>query len=215
MWRSRLEVMAPALVVASMALLHCASTTRQLHYVGLSLPLGRVLPVWGRSLELRGGGGAGAGENGDAAGTAPAVSGNKLQKEQGGTVSVESCSCGGTAGDDMHPPDPPSEEQTNEEMMEKMVGAMVTVNLKMGPQVRGRLQSIDGQMNMMLQRPVEQWVNGTLVSVDDADVFVRCHNVLDFGVVRGTEDPATVKILQDLGIRPAEDWDDSPTAPPC
>ena len=97
--------------------------------------------------------------------------------------------------------------------MQKMVGALVTVNLKIGPQVRGRLLTIDAQWNMMLQRPVEQWVNGTLAAVDDADVFVRCHNVVDFGVLRGTQDPATVKILQDMGIRPGEGWDDSPPAP--
>lgn len=120
---------------------------------------------------------------------------------------VENCSCGGTAGDASHPRDAPG-EHTYEEAMAKMVGAMVTVNLKMGPQVRGRLLSIDEQMNMVLGRPVEQWVNGTLASVDDADVFIRCHNVVDFGVVRGTDDPATVEILQDLGIRSGEGWED-------
>jgi len=120
---------------------------------------------------------------------------------------VENCTCGGTAGDASHPRDVPG-GHTYEEAMAKMVGAMVTVNLKMGPQVRGRLLSIDEQMNMVLGRPVEQWVNGTLASVDDADVFIRCHNVVDFGVVRGTDDPATVEILQDLGIRSGEGWED-------
>jgi small nuclear ribonucleoprotein (snRNP)-like protein len=97
---------------------------------------------------------------------------------------------------------------TTEEMMQKMIGALVTVSLKVGPQLRGRLKDIDVQMNIMLQRPVEQWVNGTLAAVDDGDVFVRCHNVIDFGVLRGTEDPATVQILEDLGIRPGRGWDD-------
>ena len=105
---------------------------------------------------------------------------------------------------------PGGERPTPEEMMQKMVGAIVTVSLKVGPQLRGRLQAIDGQMNMMLQRPVEQWVNGTLAEVDDNEVFVRCHNVVDFGVLRGTEDPATVQILEDIGIRPGRDWDDCP-----
>ena len=91
--------------------------------------------------------------------------------------------------------------------MARMVGALVTVNLKIGPQLRGRLLSIDEQMNMLLQKPVEQWVDGALVTVDNSDIFVRCHNVVDFGVVRGTEDPATVKILEDIGIRPVRDLD--------
>ena len=86
--------------------------------------------------------------------------------------------------------------------MGKMVGAMVTVNLKIGPKLCGRLASIDAQMNMLLEKPVEQWVNGTLASIDDADVFVRCHNVIDFGVVHGSTDPATVKILSEIGIVP-------------
>jgi small nuclear ribonucleoprotein (snRNP)-like protein len=103
---------------------------------------------------------------------------------------------------------------TTEEMMQKMIGALVTVSLKVGPQLRGRLKDIDVQMNIMLQRPVEQWVNGTLAAVDDGDVFVRCHNVIDFGVLRGTEDPATVQILEDLGIRPGRGWDDEPAHAP-
>ena len=48
-----------------------------------------------------------------------------------------------------------------------------------------------------------------LVSVDEADVFVRCHNVIDFGVLKGTEDPATVKILHDIGIRRDEGWNET------
>ena len=86
---------------------------------------------------------------------------------------------------------------------------MVAVSLKVGPRLCGRLASIDAQMNMVLEKPVEQWVNGTLASVDDADVFVRCHNVIDFGVLQGTTDHATVKILEQIGIRSPSKRDDA------
>jgi len=100
-------------------------------------------------------------------------------------------------------------QQNPQDLMQKMVGAMVAVSLKVGPRLCGRLASIDAQMNMVLEKPVEQWVNGTLASVDDADVFVRCHNVIDFGVLQGTTDHATVKILEQIGIRSPSKRDDA------
>jgi small nuclear ribonucleoprotein (snRNP)-like protein len=117
---------------------------------------------------------------------------------------------GNVTSDGQHPSVQP--EYTQEEMMQKMVGALVTVNLKIGPQLRGRLASIDDQMNILLSRPVEQWVNETLASVDDADIFVRHSNVVDFGVLYGTEDPATHEILRSIGITPGEGWDDGKDA---
>jgi small nuclear ribonucleoprotein (snRNP)-like protein len=118
------------------------------------------------------------------------------------------------SSDERNPPGGNAEihlQPTTEDLMQKMIGALVTVTLKIGPQIRGRLLSIDKQWNIMLQKPVEQWVNNTLVAVDEADVFVRYHNVIDFGVLRGTEDPATVTILQDMGLRPGEEgWGDEP-----
>lgn len=167
-----------------------------------------------RRLSLRGGGSLAEGEQ--AAGGRDSGPGGETGDAEGGreTQGTEACKCGGIAGDEQHPlHGEVSSQQTTEELMQKMVGALVTVTLKIGPQVRGRLLTIDEQWNMMLQRPVEQWVNGTLAAVDDADVFVRSHNVVDFGVLRGSKDPATVKILQDMGIRPGEGWDDSPPAP--
>ena len=186
---------------------------------------------------------------------------------QGSFQTGEAGSCEGFAGDGVHSHPAEMPDQTPGDLMGKMVGAMVTVNLKIGPQLCGRLQTIDTQMNMLLGRPVQQWVNGTvrlsacvcafvcactrttctpaviypqvtfhfsasgqermaadsvhvpdvrcfcacsqLVSVDDADVFVRCHNVIDFGVLKGTEDPATVKILHDIGIRCGEGWNET------
>lgn len=125
----------------------------------------------------------------------------------GGDAS-EQCKSGGSDGDEQQ--HAVAAQPTPEELMGKMVGAMVTVNLKIGPKLCGRLASIDAQMNMMLEKPVEQWVNGTLAAVDDCDMFVRCHNVIDFGVLRGSTDPTTLKILSEIGVRPREGLDHSP-----
>ena len=81
---------------------------------------------------------------------------------QGSFQTAEEGSCEGFAGDGKHPHPAEMPEQTPGDLMGRMVGAMVTVNLKIGPQLCGRLQTIDAQMNMLLGRPVQQWVNGTV-----------------------------------------------------
>ncbi|MGB1603679.1 MAG: LSM domain-containing protein, partial [Promethearchaeia archaeon] len=81
---------------------------------------------------------------------------------QGSFQTAEEGSCEGFVGDGKHPHPAEMPEQTPVDLMGRMVGAMVTVNLKIGPQLCGRLQTIDAQMNMLLGRPVQQWVNGTV-----------------------------------------------------
>ncbi|KAF8476127.1 hypothetical protein BDZ91DRAFT_711037 [Kalaharituber pfeilii] len=58
----------------------------------------------------------------------------------------------------------------------EIIGAPITVKLNSGVEYRGELQSVDGYMNIALEK-TEEYVNGKLKH-KYGDVFIRGNNVL-------------------------------------
>ncbi|RPB12892.1 like-Sm ribonucleo protein, partial [Morchella conica CCBAS932] len=60
--------------------------------------------------------------------------------------------------------------------LQEIIGAPITVKLNSGVEYRGELSSVDGYMNIALEKTVE-YVNGE-VRNKYGDVFIRGNNVL-------------------------------------
>ncbi|KAL2007133.1 hypothetical protein VTN00DRAFT_8571 [Thermoascus crustaceus] len=70
----------------------------------------------------------------------------------------------------------PSEGKDPSAFLTEIIGAPVTVKLNSGVVYKGELQSVDGYMNIALEK-TEEYVNGRLRR-SYGDAFVRGNNVL-------------------------------------
>ncbi|KAH0605131.1 uncharacterized protein LAJ45_07023 [Morchella importuna] len=72
----------------------------------------------------------------------------------------------------------PSDAATSDPsgFLQEIIGAPITVKLNSGVEYRGELSSVDGYMNIALEKTVE-YVNGE-VRNKYGDVFIRGNNVL-------------------------------------
>ncbi|KAI5838923.1 hypothetical protein DFP73DRAFT_484745 [Morchella snyderi] len=72
----------------------------------------------------------------------------------------------------------PSDVATSDpsSFLQEIIGAPITVKLNSGVEYRGELSSVDGYMNIALEKTVE-YVNGE-VRNKYGDVFIRGNNVL-------------------------------------